>query len=98
MVGQTPWSAADAPVGLLALLFRLRDGGRPAQTRGSAPQPMPNHHHAPHILSGAFAICYPGLSRQEAIPHDDVYTAAPLHCFSVGLVDGGSGAGRYPAL
>jgi hypothetical protein len=42
MVGRTPWSAADAPVGLLALCkvpiswFRQRDGGVLAQR---APRP-----------------------------------------------------------
>src|ERR1017187_2990539 len=50
MVGRTPWSAADAPVGLLAPgvmlipLFRMRDGdSRPQgdpRTRGSPP-PLP---------------------------------------------------------
>jgi hypothetical protein len=41
--GRTPWSAADAPVGLLALcmvlisLARQRDGGVPRGPGGSAP-------------------------------------------------------------
>ena len=43
IVGRTPWSAADPPVGLLTItaarFFQRRAGpGGPARTRGSAPQ------------------------------------------------------------
>jgi hypothetical protein len=51
MVGRTPWSAADAPVGLFApcrtptRLFRLRDGGvrpqRGPQDQGVRPTYWP---------------------------------------------------------
>ena len=44
MVGRTPWSAADAPVGLLVaskilmLLFGMRDGGVPRGLGSPPPQ------------------------------------------------------------
>jgi hypothetical protein len=44
MVGRTPWSAADAPVGLLVaskilmLLFGMRDGGVPRGPGSPPPQ------------------------------------------------------------
>src|ERR1035438_3071837 len=48
MVGRTPWSAADAPVGLLALCMMLisfarqRDGGVP-RGPGGPPRGPPHH-------------------------------------------------------
>ena len=47
IVGRTPWSAADALVGLLTLqvpdvIWSIPGRGRPARTRGSAPQILLN--------------------------------------------------------
>jgi hypothetical protein len=61
LVGRTPWSAADAPVGLLAphrmlmSLFRQRDEGVLAQR---APRPGGPPHHA-----SGFRLCpgFPGF-------------------------------------
>jgi hypothetical protein len=55
MVGRTPWSAADAPVGPLApfrmlmSLFRQRDEGAPARNRGSAAPTGQHSVSRPHL-------------------------------------------------
>src|ERR1019366_1928685 len=65
LVGRTPWSAADAPVGLPAprevptSLFRQRDEGVPAQR---APRPGGPPHHL------SFAGRRPVPKGQEACP------------------------------
>src|SRR5450631_4397391 len=78
MVGRTPWSAADAPVGLPApswipiALFRLRDAGVP---RG--PGGPPHHGHR----SAALCSPPPGEQVEASLPaglDQGGHTGAPL--------------------
>src|ERR1035441_4169870 len=71
-VGLTPWSAADAHVGLLALRKMQRDGGVPRGPGGSAP---PTYSQRSAVIGSTLEPCHAGMA--HAIPDTRLSRSTP---------------------